>query len=156
MATSTLSLPILSIPAYYVLALYPHTHAVLAATKGDFKTYDNRNPHGTDQKTKLQQRLGPKGFAKYERAENAHRNALENMPLYVAAVFAGYLAEQKAGAGAVGLNTFVGAWFALRIAYTVAFITIESRKWAGLRSLLYFTSTLWAFKVLGQAAFALG
>jgi hypothetical protein len=40
---------------------------------------DNRNPRSSDLKTKLRERLGPKTFAKYERAEACHANGMENL-----------------------------------------------------------------------------
>lgn len=62
------------------------------------------------------------------------------MPLYIACVFAGLLAESKVGAGEVGLNTFIAGFLAVRVAYTVNYLNTESQKYTYLRSLLYFVN----------------
>lgn len=78
------------------------------------------------------------------------------MPLFVAAVFAGLLAEQQAGEGAVGLDAFCVGWMVVRVLYTVNYITTESLQWSYVRSLLYFIGTGWAFTTIGRAAMVLG
>ena len=118
--------------------------------------HDNRNPNGSTYKENLKKRLTQREYAAYERAESCHRNHLENMPLYVATVFAGLLAEQQAGEGRVGLNQFVMAWMLIRIVYTANYITTETVKWTYLRSMLYFAGTGWAFAVLGKSAMVFG
>ena len=81
MASMSCNLPILSIPLYYILAAYPHGHAVALAIKNDPKPYDNRNPKGGSRQEELKRRLTPRQYAAYERGESCHRNHLENMPL---------------------------------------------------------------------------
>lgn len=78
------------------------------------------------------------------------------MPLFIAAVFAGLLAEQKAGNGAVGLNDFVAAFLLIRVAYTINYIVTETVQWSYLRSLLYFVGAFWSFAVIGRAALVIG
>jgi uncharacterized MAPEG superfamily protein len=152
---STLSIPILSIPFYYLLALFPHGWAIKRASQGDMKRHDNRNPKGTSFHDALKKRLTVAEFAAFERAESCHRNHLENMPLYVATVFAGLLAENKLGPGSVGLDTFVYAWNIIRILYTANYLTTETISWSYLRSALYFAGMGWAFAVLYRASYAL-
>jgi len=154
-ATMSLSIPILSIPLYYILAQVPHGYASSFAMKGGSQNYDNRNPKGSNHQESLKKRLGPREYAAYERAENCHRNGLENMPLFVATIFAGMLAEQKAGSGAVGLTTFCVAFLAMRVGYTANYIVVDTMNWSYVRSLLYVASTIWAFYVCGRAAMVL-
>ncbi|KAK5121730.1 hypothetical protein LTR85_004605 [Meristemomyces frigidus] len=151
-----LNLPLLSIPAYYILAVYPHGHAITAATRGNPNKHDNRNPKSSGTQEDLKKRLSPREYAAYERAESCHRNHLENMPLFVATVFAGLLAEQRAGEGAVGLSTFCVGWMAVRVLYTINYIVAETQQLSYLRSLLYFVGTAWAFTTIGRAAMVLG
>ncbi|KAI5362973.1 Putative membrane-associated, eicosanoid/glutathione metabolism (MAPEG) protein [Septoria linicola] len=153
---STLNLPILSIPFYYVLAIFPHGWAINRASKGDMKRHDNRNPKGTSYHDALRKRLTVAEFAAFERAESCHRNHLENMPLYVAAVFAGLLAENRLGKDSIGLESFVYGWNLIRILYTANYLTTETRVWSYLRSLLYFAGTGWAFAILYRASKAFG
>ena len=148
------NLPLLSIPAYYVLATYPHGHAIMRATKSDPKKHDNRNPKSSTNIENLKRRLSAKEFAAYERGESCHRNHLENMPLYVAAVFAGLLAEREAGKP-LGLNEFVIGWMAVRVMYTVAYLTTETVKCSYARSALYFVGTFMAFGMIGRSALVL-
>lgn len=61
---------------------------------------------------------------------------MENLPLYIAAIFAGVLAESRVGTDKVGLNSFVYGWMAIRMLYTVNYINTETRAWSYLRSLL--------------------
>ncbi|GIZ41497.1 hypothetical protein CKM354_000480000 [Cercospora kikuchii] len=153
---SNLNVPLLSIPFYYVLAIFPHGWAISKAAKGDMNRHDNRNPKGSTFHESLRKRLTSAEFAAFERAESCHRNHLENMPLYVAAVFAGLLAENKLGKGSVGLASFVYGWNAIRILYTANYLTTETRNWSYLRSLLYFAGTGWAFAILYRASKAVG
>lgn len=146
--------PLLSIPLYYVLALWPHGRAISISTKGDYAKHDNRNPKSTTLIEKTKQRLSPEEFAAYERAESCHRNALENMPLFVAGVFAGLLAEQKAGED-LGTSLFAASWLVVRTLYTINYINTTSQKWSLARSALYFVGTFLCFGMIGRAALVL-
>ncbi|KAK4544395.1 hypothetical protein LTR36_004286 [Oleoguttula mirabilis] len=156
MAIFGLNLPLLTIPLYYILAVYPHGHAISAATKGNMSQHDNRNPKSSTTQDSLRKRLSSREFAAFERAESCHRNHLENMPLFVATVFAGLLADQQAGNGAVGLSTFCVGWMVVRTLYTINYIVVETQQWSYVRSLLYFIGTGWAFLTIGRAAMVLG
>jgi hypothetical protein len=68
---------ILAIPAYWVLSMLPHGLAIRAATEGQLKRWDNRNPRSSDLKAKLKQRLPAEAFARYERLEACHANGME-------------------------------------------------------------------------------
>ena len=155
-ANMSINLPLLTIPLYYILSIYPHGHAIFISSKGDPKRHDNRNPKSSSLQEKLKKTLSARDFAAFERAESCHRNHLENMPLFIATVFAGLLAEQKAGAGAVGLDMFCVGWMLVRVLYTGNYIMTASLKWSYLRSLLYFVGTFWAFLVIGRAALVVG
>ncbi|KAK5132317.1 hypothetical protein LTR08_009225 [Meristemomyces frigidus] len=150
------NLPLLTIPLYYILAVYPHGHAIFAATKGNVQQHDNRNPKSSTNASNLQKHLTARQYAAYERAESCHRNHLENMPLFVATVFAGLLAEQRVGEGGVGLSAFCVGWMVVRTVYTANYIVAETVAWSYLRTALYFIGTLWAFLVIGRAALVLG
>jgi len=151
-----INLPLLSIPAFYILSGIPHGYAVSLGVKGKLKDHDNRNPRSTRHLDSVKRRLTNAEYARWERAEACHRNHLENMPLFVATVFAGLFAEQIVGEGAVGLNDFVVGWMAIRVLYTINYITAETMQWSYLRSLLYFVSTGWAFYTIGRSAMIVG
>lgn len=154
---SSINIPLLSIPIYYALAVYPHGHAVVVASKGNMKSYDNANPKSTKNTEKLKRRLNARELAAYERAERCHANAMENMPLFCAAIFAGLLAQQKGVvADAIALNEFAVGFLLLRVLYTVSYIATETIRLSYLRSGLYFLSSGWAFWVIGRAAMIVG
>lgn len=165
MASSALNYPLLSIPAYYVLSLAPHVFANSYIISHGFKP-DNSNPHSASQGQKLSEKLPPNVVAKYERAESCHRNSIENLPLYTAAVFAGLLAERTTATGLIkgpdqgqqvtGLMGFVAAWFAVRSLYTVAYLQIESREKSFIRSGLWAVGTGLCIHQIYRAACVIG
>jgi len=149
-----INFPLLSIPLFYALSMYPHGRAISIATKGDMSKHDNRNPKSTTLIEKTKQRLSPEDFAAYERCESCHRNSLENMPLFVAAVFAGLLAERDAGRD-LGTSFFAASWLIVRTLYTINYVNTTSMKWTFARSGLWFVGTLLCFGMIGRAALQL-
>jgi uncharacterized MAPEG superfamily protein len=137
---------------------------------------DNRNPRSSDLKTKLRERLGPKTFAKYERAEACHANGMENLcvtsvtwrrfgtsadwsvstsPLFTSAVILGNMAGlKKEGLG--GLNGFITSFLALRLAYTAVYITHKTQGPTMARSALWAAGVGLCVRVIVKAAKALG
>jgi uncharacterized MAPEG superfamily protein len=146
--------PLLSIPLYYVLAMYPHGRAISIATKGDLSKHDNRNPKSTTLIEKTKQRLSPEDFAAYERGESCHRNSLENMPLFVAAVFAGLFAERDAGRD-LGTSFFAASCLIVRTLYTINYVNTTSMKWTYARSGLWAIGVALCFGMIGRAALQL-
>lgn len=116
--SSSINWPIASIPVYYILAVIPHGIAINVSTHGDARKHDNRNPKSSDLIAKLKSKLSPRDFAKFERAESCHRNALENMPLYIASVLASLYVERQTG---VKLDTgfYAALVLGVRVLYTL-------------------------------------
>ena len=160
------NLALISIPAYYLLSLAPHMYALNVRTQGQPSQLDNANPRSTSNQEEISSRLSSEELARYERAEAAHKNNFENLPLYIGAVFAGLLAEQatKGTIGktyvssgvSTGLTRFVYGWFALRGLYNVAYIATTDQKVSYLRSGLYFATVGLAFEQFWNAAQILG
>jgi len=146
--------PLLSIPLYYVLAFWPHGRAVSISTKGDLSKHDNRNPRSSTLLEKIKQRLSPEEFAAYERAESCHRNSLENFPIFVAAVFAGLLAEREAGRD-LGTSFFAAGFLIVRTLYTINYVNTTSMKWTYARSGLWAIGAAMCFGMIGRAALVL-
>ena len=122
MSLPALNHPLLSIPLYYLLAVYPHGRALSISTRGNLSSHDNRNPKSASLAASIQKRLSPSEFAAWERAESCHRNHLENMPLFVAAIFAGLLAQKETGSD-LGTTKFAWSWLAVRALYTANYLT---------------------------------
>ena len=150
------NLPLLSVPAYYFMAMWPHVRAFIISNKGDSKNHDNRNPHSSQNADKIKKRLTAQEFATYERAKRCHLNSMENMPILVAAILAGLIAEQKAGSGAVGLSRFAVGWLVARTVYTANYLTAETIQWSYLRSVCYNIANGWALYTVVRAAFIIG
>lgn len=74
-----LNLPLISIPLYYVLAIYPHGHSVMLGAKGDLKRHDNRNPRSTSHIDSVKRRLTKAEYAAWERAESCHSKLMSNI-----------------------------------------------------------------------------
>jgi len=92
---------------------------------------------------------------------------MENMPLFVAAVFAGLLADQATkgtvrrallttGGVSDKMKRFLASWFAVRGLYTAAYITTSDSKYSAIRSLLWVASLGIAFEQIYSAAKVLG
>jgi uncharacterized MAPEG superfamily protein len=147
----THNLTILAIPAYYMMAVMPHAYAVSIANKHDPKLWDNTSPRGSKLKNKLQSTLSAEDFGKYERAEAAQANALENLPLFASAVIvANFAGLKRAGLG--GVESFVGMWFIVRALHSLSYITTTDRKMSFLRSGLWVTGCGLCVRIFAKAA----
>lgn len=122
MASSTLNYPLLSIPAYYVFSLIPHIYANSILTSAGYKI-NNANPKASLSPDAVKGKVPDAVFQKYQRAENAQSNNIEQLPLYAVAVLASIVAERVTARGlgtkavegdATGLTTFVAAFMAVR------------------------------------------
>ncbi|KAF2428852.1 hypothetical protein EJ08DRAFT_313377 [Tothia fuscella] len=145
------NLSILAIPAYYILAVAPHTYALGLCTTNNPKTWNNANPRGKSNKDAIVSDLSPEQYGRFERAEAAHANAMENLPIFATAIVLANTAGLKR-AGLDGIDGFVGMWFAVRIAHTISYIGIEDRRLSYVRSGLWVVSLGLCFRMFGKAA----
>ncbi|OAL50676.1 hypothetical protein IQ07DRAFT_587327 [Pyrenochaeta sp. DS3sAY3a] len=143
---------ILAIPAYCVLSFLPHSYALYVATQGKLATWDNRNPRSSNLKGKLKERLPAETFAKYERLEACHANGMENLPLFATAVVLGNMA----GLNKSDLTSFVTSFLAVRILYTIVYVTHQTQGPTVLRSGLWVAGVSLCFRTIISAARALG
>ncbi|KAJ4301384.1 hypothetical protein N0V90_003476 [Kalmusia sp. IMI 367209] len=126
---------------------------------------NNANPKAALSPANVKGKVPEHVFAKYQRAENAQNNNYEQMPIFAAAILASLIAERSSfkGAGAAlngedatGLTTFIAAWFAVRTAYNVAYISISSHSASFTRSALWAAGTVLASYQIFKAAKVLG
>lgn len=59
--------------------------------------WNNVNPRGADTNPSYQKSVPAETYAKFERAEAAHKNSMENAPFFVGAVLAANMAGVSAG-----------------------------------------------------------
>ncbi|KAL1656846.1 hypothetical protein SLS61_000642 [Didymella pomorum] len=115
------------------------------ARKANKGFWDNTNPRNTGY---LEKNIPKDALAKYERAEAAHANGMENAPYFVGAVLAGNLA----GLSASTMNTYTGAYIGLRLIYNVLYINTTTLKNSRARSIVWIASTLGLFTLYIKAA----
>lgn len=149
---SRYDLSVLSIPAYFILAMIPHGWAISVASQGKINTWDNRNPRNTDLKVKLKARLPAEIYAKYERLEACHANSMESFPLFTAAVVLGNIAGLKEDE----MTSFAAYFLAFRVAYMLVYATHKTQGPTALRTGIWYVGVGLCFKMIIQAAKALG
>ncbi|KAM0802432.1 hypothetical protein BDR22DRAFT_803250 [Usnea florida] len=140
MTTSNYS--IYAIPAYFILALGPQLYS------NTLIKIDTVNPRGTSFSESRKKSLDKATLARFERARSAHLNALENLPLFASAVICANIAGLEADLGNL---EYCMAFLALRIAHSVAYITIETQNLAYIRSLAWTGSVVCCFTLLIKA-----
>ncbi|EOD45996.1 Membrane-associated eicosanoid glutathione metabolism protein [Neofusicoccum parvum] len=79
---------LLSIPAMWLTAQVPHAYAVNLVKRANNNRFDNANSKGSAFQASLKTAVPAATLARYERAEAAHRNGMENLPFFAAAVLA--------------------------------------------------------------------
>jgi len=122
-----------SIPVYYVLSILPHSYAISLITAANNGKWDNSSPRSSSYASTIQKSVPAACFAKYERAESAHKNGMENLAVFATAVVLGNLAKLPSEK----LNAVTGLFLALRVAYTVAYVQISDHKKSFVRTGLW-------------------
>lgn len=145
------NLTILAIPAYYAMAVLPHMYAINVATQNKPLDWDNRAPRSKESRAAIKASIGEDAYGKYERAEGAHANAMENLPLFASAVIVGNAAGLTRS-GWFGMDAFIGAWFALRALHTVSYIASSTKEAAWTKTGIWLASTGALFTIFGRAA----
>ena len=133
------------------------------ARKANKGFWDNTNPRNTGY---LEKSIPKDALVKYERAEAAHANGMENAPYFVGAVLAGNLAGLSACKSRLRrpacfnpntvltatMNTYTGAYVGLRLLYNMLYINTTTLENSRARSLVWIASTLGLFTLYIKAA----
>ncbi|EDU39843.1 MAPEG domain containing protein [Pyrenophora tritici-repentis] len=164
MSSNSLKYPLLAIPAYYVFSVVPHVYASGLLARHGYKM-NNANPKASLSPENVKGKVPDEVFQKYQRAENAQSNNMEQMPLFAAAVLASLIAERTTATGigrevmsgdATGLTTFISAWFAVRTLYVVSYVQLSEAPKSAIRSVLWATGSGLAFYQFYKAAALFG
>ncbi|KAF1840142.1 uncharacterized protein K460DRAFT_322479 [Cucurbitaria berberidis CBS 394.84] len=164
MSSNTLNYPLLAIPAYYVFSLAPHMYAGSLLASNGYKI-NNANPKASLSPSAVKGKVPDAVFQKYQRAENAQSNNIEQFPIFAVAILASIVAERTTATGlgrevvsgdATGLSTFVGLWFVVRTLYTVAYVQISDHATSFIRSSLWAIGSGLAVWQVYKAALLLG
>ncbi|KAK9239630.1 hypothetical protein V1525DRAFT_29623 [Lipomyces kononenkoae] len=137
-----------ALPAYYILSLYPHVYAlnlIRAATNGQ---WDNANPRSTLWDETMKRIVPKETYACFERAEGAHKNGMENFPLFATALVLGTVAELPSQT----MNAFAGMFLIVRALYTAAYINIKRGKISLVRTALFGLGMGLCISSIGMAA----
>jgi len=137
-----------AIPAYYVLSLAPHSYGLSIIRNANNGYWDNHNPRGIDAATMYKKSVPAAVFAKFEKAEGAHKNGMENLPLFIGAVILGNMAKLESST----LNTVVGSYLALRVVYTALYIKTTKNSYSYARTTVWGLSTSLLFYLIVKAA----
>ncbi|KAK4629175.1 hypothetical protein CLAFUR4_08532 [Fulvia fulva] len=161
MSPSTINYPLLSIPAYYIFSLLPHIYAGALLSSNGYKV-NNANPKASLAPSAVQGKVPDAVYQKYQRAENAQSNSLEQLPLYAVAVLASVIAERStarglgnvvAGEDVTGLTGFIGAFMVVRAAYMVSYVQIADHSKSFIRSTFWVIGAgLSAYQIYKAAA----
>ncbi|KAH6648278.1 membrane-associated, eicosanoid/glutathione metabolism protein [Truncatella angustata] len=164
MSSNSLNYPLLAIPAYYVFSLVPHVYTGVLLRSNGYRV-NNANPKASLSPSAVQGKVPDAVFQKYQRAENAHSNNMEQLPLFASAVLASIIAERATlkgfgesvrGEDPTGVLAFIGTWFIVRALYNVAYIQIADRSKSFLRSALWAVGSGLAGYQIYKAAQILG
>lgn len=166
--SNSLNYPLLAIPAYYVFSLVPHIYAGTLLSANGYKV-NNANPKASLSPDAVKGKVPDAVYQKYQRAENAQSNNLEQLPLFAVAILSSIMAERTTATGfgrevvrgsgggdATGLSTFIGAFFLVRAAYGVAYVQIAEHGKSFIRSFLYMGGVGLAVHQIYKAAALLG
>ncbi|ORY08715.1 hypothetical protein BCR34DRAFT_569499 [Clohesyomyces aquaticus] len=135
-----------SILAYWVLALAPHAYAINVIKAANNKKWDNANPRGLETADRYQKAVPKDVWCRFERAEAAHKNLLENAPFFVGAILLGNMA----GLSAVTHNSAM-AYLGIRVLYTLTYIKVSGQGLSRLRTALWAASTAVLFRLVWKA-----
>lgn len=149
--TSQINLSILSIPAFIFMALFPRFWSIRIATNGDMQRWDNRNPRSTTLRANLKKTLDASTFRAFERAESAHANAMENIPIFTTAVVLGNMAKLPLG-GWDGMNAFAAAYLVVRALHMYAYIVTDRQSYSFFRGPLFILSIALCVNIMVKAA----
>lgn len=134
MATPNYSVHALT--AFYVMAFVPHLYSVALIYRATNGRQNNVNPRGVSSLETYQKSCDKATYARYERARAAHANALENLPLFAAAV----ICANIAGLDVAMVNMVCGVFLGLRTVYLSLYIAIERQALSYARSMVWMAS----------------
>jgi uncharacterized MAPEG superfamily protein len=83
--------------------------------------WSNANGRGEGNIQNMKKTLPPAVFATFERAEAAHKNSLETLPLFIAATLSGVFAEKLTRTD-IGNAQFSAIFLGLRVLYTLLYV----------------------------------
>ncbi|KAK9371442.1 uncharacterized protein V1513DRAFT_455756 [Lipomyces chichibuensis] len=137
-----------ALPVCYILSLYPHAYAVNLIKSATNGQWDNSNPRSTQWDETMKRIVPKETYASFERAEAAHKNGMENFPLFATALVIGTVVQLPNQS----MNAFAGMYLLVRALYTAAYINIKRGKISFVRSALWGLGMGLCISIIGMAA----
>jgi uncharacterized MAPEG superfamily protein len=147
----TTNLSFFAVPVFWLLTMLPHTYAVLIVASTNNGRWNNASPRSSTWDETLRKSTPKEIYARYERAEAAHKNGMENLPIFIGAILAGNFANLETRT----LNLFVVLFLLLRILYVIFYISISSVRLSYLRSTVWFVGAALCMGIFVKAGLAL-
>lgn len=147
----TTNLSFFAVPVYWQLTMLPHAYAVYIMRSANNGRWNNVSPRSSTWDEALRKSTPREIYARYERGEAAHKNGMENLPLFVGAVLAGNFAKLETRT----LNLFVVLFLLIRSLYTLCYVSISSQRLSYLRSTTWFAGAALCMGMFVKAGFAL-
>lgn len=129
--------------------MLPHKYAVDLIRAANNGRWDNTNPRSPAWNERIQKSTPAAIFGRYERAEAAHKNAMENMALFSTTIILGNMAELPAST----LNTVAALFLALRAIYTLLYINTVTIKYSRVRTGVWGSSIVLCFYQILRAGY---
>ena len=133
---STQNYSIHAFTAFYLLAFVPQFYATAMIYRATNGRFNNVNPRSGSTAETYQKACDKATFSRFERARAAHANAMENLPLFAAAV----ISANMAGLDIDIVNTVCGIFLGLRVLHTALYIAIEKAALSRARSFTWMCS----------------
>ncbi|GJJ77645.1 hypothetical protein EMPS_10004 [Entomortierella parvispora] len=137
--------PLLSLPIAAGIAYAPHFIRALIVINAT-KRWNNVSPRG--QLEKVETRMSKAAWAMAKRAEGAHINGIETLPIFYGAV----LAALQAGVAKDTVNYYSGLFLATRVLYNLVYIINTTQITALARTGIWTASMVACLKLFLAAA----
>jgi uncharacterized MAPEG superfamily protein len=147
----TTNLSFFAVPVFWLLCVLPHSYGVLIMKTANNGRWNNSAPRSSNWDETLRKSTPKDIYARYERADAAHKNGFENMPIFIGAILAGNFAQLDTRT----LNLFVTLYLFARVLYAIAYVSISSHRYSIIRSTLWLLSTSMCLGIFVKAGLAL-
>jgi uncharacterized MAPEG superfamily protein len=147
----TTNLSFFAVPVFWLLCVLSHSYGVLIMKTANNGHWNNSAPRSSNWHETLRKSTPKDIYARYERADAAHKNGFENMPIFIGAILAGNFAQLDTRT----LNLFVTLYLFARVLYTIAYISISSHRYSVIRSTIWLLSTSMCLGIFVKAGLAL-
>lgn len=132
----TPGLALYSIPLVWATAFVPAIIRVKTLKAANAIGYTNVTPRSNMARLQETQKVGQEFKDRLARLAGAHENGMENLPIWIGAVLAGYYA----GVPHETLNKFAVGYVGLRVLYDIIYINQKTETQGNMRTVVFFAA----------------